>query len=173
MIKKFDISKGSIKYSCVNCDATKTENIVFEDGQIILADGDTDAKIINSTGEALVWMSGSDSVTVKLYDGEYTLHEEAAPSGYLVATDIKFTIENGVLKDMEKVDMTDDKIVVTIDKKVMSGDTATNPETDAVFKLTVINDTPSEDGEEVTPSALVGALNVFADKIINSFNRLS
>ncbi|MCQ2459769.1 MAG: hypothetical protein MJ081_05265, partial [Ruminococcus sp.] len=95
---------------------TETENIVFEVGQIILADGDTDAKIINSTGEALVWMSGSDSVTVKLYDGEYTLHEEAAPSGYLVATDIKFTIENGVLKDMEKVDMTDDKIVVTIDK---------------------------------------------------------
>ena len=51
-----------------------------------------------SDGESLVFVSGSSASTVSnLPDGTYILHEETAPTGYVVATDITFTIENGVV----------------------------------------------------------------------------
>ena len=39
-----------------------------------------------------------------LPDGTYTLHEVVAPDGYEVATDIIFTIENGVVTGEAVVD---------------------------------------------------------------------
>lgn len=43
----------------------------------------------------------------KLPIGEYTLHEEAAPEGYLVAEDVKFTVED--TGEIQKVVMKDKK----------------------------------------------------------------
>ncbi|MBO4389778.1 MAG: hypothetical protein J5825_02845, partial [Lachnospiraceae bacterium] len=46
----------------------------------------------------IVFESGKiPTVITGLPDGTYTLHENAAPSGYDVTTDIEFTIENGVV----------------------------------------------------------------------------
>jgi len=45
----------------------------------------------------IAWTSGKTPVVLAgLPDGQYIMHEEAAPSGYLVATDIRFIIEDGV-----------------------------------------------------------------------------
>lgn len=43
----------------------------------------------------------------KLPIGEYTLHEEAAPEGYLVAEDVRFTVED--TGEIQKVVMKDKK----------------------------------------------------------------
>ena len=58
-----------------------------------------------------------------LTDGTYKLHETAAPNGYEVATDIDFTISNGVLTGDEHVDgntvtMIDDMIVIDVDVEI-------------------------------------------------------
>ncbi|MDE5861937.1 MAG: choice-of-anchor A family protein, partial [Ruminococcus sp.] len=47
-----------------------------------------------------------------LLDGNYTLHEVSAPDGYQLAADVKFTIENGVIK-INKTAVEDNNIVVT------------------------------------------------------------
>ena len=51
-----------------------------------------------SGGNALTFISGTTASIVKnLPDGTYVLHEDAAPDGYEVATDITFTIKDGKL----------------------------------------------------------------------------
>jgi hypothetical protein len=54
--------------------------------------------VISDNGNELKWISGDEATNIKnLEDGVYTLHEEAAPSGYLVATDMIFEIRDGKL----------------------------------------------------------------------------
>ena len=68
-------------------------DIVFDVANVILG---TDAQLTSESGTRLTWISGTSSTFVRsLPNGTYTLHEEAAPNGYRVATDITFTIENG------------------------------------------------------------------------------
>ena len=51
--------------------------------------------------------------------GEYTLHEESAPDGYLVAEDVKFKVED--TGEIQKVSMKDDVTKVEISKTDISG----------------------------------------------------
>ena len=95
-------------------------DVVFDLDNITLG---TDAKLSSTeSGTSVTWVSGSTSTFVKgLADGTYTLHEEAAPAGYLVTTDIQFTIKDGVVtgdsenvdSDSSKVTMIDDMIITT------------------------------------------------------------
>ena len=91
--------------------------VTFEQDDIVLG---SDAEF-KSAGNSLTWVSGSEeSVIRNLPDGTYTLHEAAAPSGYYVATDIIFTIENGEVKgDINtvtdgSVTMVDDMILADV-----------------------------------------------------------
>ncbi|MBR2283558.1 MAG: DUF11 domain-containing protein, partial [Ruminococcus sp.] len=67
--------------------------------------------------------AGKSTVIEGLADGYYVLHEEAAPDGYAVATDIKFQIADGVVKLIEATtdgntfkDAADNKIIMTDEK---------------------------------------------------------
>ena len=52
-------------------------------------------KLINVNGEIVdEWTSdGTDHIVTELPAGDYTLKEIAAPDGYVIATDIKFTVD--------------------------------------------------------------------------------
>ena len=57
------------------------------------------AQNVQVTSSLISFTSGDAPATITgLPDGTYIMHEEAAPSGYVAATDIRFTIENGVVQ---------------------------------------------------------------------------
>ncbi|WP_035500589.1 SpaA isopeptide-forming pilin-related protein, partial [Gemella cuniculi] len=79
-------------------------------------------KILKSGAEVASWTSEAGKTKeLKLEAGEYTFHEEAAPQGYKVVTDIKFTVEeDGTVKVVEKsendkAEATGNKLTVTDD----------------------------------------------------------
>ncbi len=57
--------------------------------------GATLAILDANANEVVRWTSTSEAETVQLQPGRYTLHEIAAPSKYLQASDIPFTIKSG------------------------------------------------------------------------------
>ncbi len=64
-------------------------------------------ELLDSSGKVLeTWVSGTDPHLIeRLPAGEYVLHEETAPNGYLTAEDVKFTVlETG---EIQKVVMKD------------------------------------------------------------------
>gem|GEM_PF-1719718 len=86
-----------------------------------------------------------------LKDGKYSLEETAAPNGYSVVTKFNFTIDNGVVKDVDtvttgKVEKKNDgktievqdelESTVTIDKKALGAKEITADAGNAVFTLT-------------------------------------
>ena len=60
------------------------------------------------------WVSGEEPHELTLLPGSYTLHEEAAPDGYLVASDVEFEVVEGV--PVTKVEMVDDCTRVEAEK---------------------------------------------------------
>ena len=64
--------------------------------------------IFNKEGEAVEsWTSGSEPHYIEMLPiGEYTLHEETAPDGYLVAEDIRFEVRD--TGEIQKVAMKDE-----------------------------------------------------------------
>ena len=78
---------------------------------------DKDGKVIDE------WVSTEEAhyIEGKLKAGEtYTLHEETAPDGYVIASDIEFKVsEDG---SVDFVEMKDDTTKVTISKKAITGD---------------------------------------------------
>ena len=89
-------------------DASSLEELEGAEIRITCADINTDLTVASVAGGAqdvsitntlISFRSGnSPAVITDLPDGTYTMHEEAAPSGYEVATDITFVIENGVVQ---------------------------------------------------------------------------
>ena len=77
--------------------------VVFDITNVTLGEG---AKLVSTeNGNELTWISGTTPTLVNgLTDGTYVLHEVAAPNGYEVATDITFTIENGVVTGVTGVE---------------------------------------------------------------------
>ena len=77
--------------------------------------------ILNKDGEAVESWTSTDKphYMEMLPIGEYTLHEEMAPEGYLVAEDIKFTVED--TGEIQKVSMKDGMTRVEISKTDIAG----------------------------------------------------
>ena len=72
--------------------------------------------VITIYGEKLEWVSGETPKTIKgLPAGEYILRETAAPNGYTIAKDVKFTVTDE-LKAAETVVMENAPIEVNISK---------------------------------------------------------
>lgn len=96
--------------------------VMFEEGAVTLGEG---ASLINGVGSNIAWISGTTSTKVLLEDGEYTLHEIAAPTGYEIANDIEFKIENGKIvsivvngvsqdvTNISEIEMIDERIVIS------------------------------------------------------------
>lgn len=113
-------------------------SIEFKLDQFISGDG---AELISTEdGPKLTWLSGTSSSLIKdLTNGTYTLVEEAAPSGYMVTTEITFTVEEGTLSGgtevtSTSVTMTDDMIVSDIE--ISKEDIFSEEITGAVLTLT-------------------------------------
>ncbi|MGF0039939.1 VaFE repeat-containing surface-anchored protein [Peptoniphilaceae bacterium SGI.131] len=78
----------------------------------------------------VAWTSGTSEKIISLKPGEYILHEEAAPSGYKVVTDIEFKVdEKGQLSILNtnttgEAKLVEGKLVVTdrVYKENVSGD---------------------------------------------------
>lgn len=64
-------------------------------------------RVYDADGELVEeWVSGEEPHELTLLPGTYTLHEEAAPEGYLVASDVAFEVAEGV--PVTKVEMVDE-----------------------------------------------------------------
>lgn len=66
------------------------------------------------------WTSTNEAHKIKnLVEGKtYTLHEEYAPEGYVIATDVEFTVSKD--KETQKIEMIDK--IVEMSKKDIAGD---------------------------------------------------
>ena len=86
------------------------------------------AKDISKNGTTLEFTSGDTAAVIeKIPAGTYTMHEDTAPLGYTVATDITFTVNedgtvtvDGVTSDT--VTMTDKPVSVKLSKKTAGGE---------------------------------------------------
>ncbi|MGN0592089.1 MAG: SpaA isopeptide-forming pilin-related protein, partial [Ruminococcus sp.] len=117
--------------------------VTEEDGELVVTmkDGEVDTELIDS------WISTTTphEITTKLADGYYLLHEELAPDGYTVATDIYVSIKNnkvdaqykltdgklvkmepasGLKRDENKIIMTDELSEIVISKKELGANNA-------------------------------------------------
>lgn len=70
---------------------------------------------INITSESISFVSGTVPTTITgLLEGDYVLHEDAAPAGYLVAQDISFSIdEGGNVRLPDGGGVADNKLIMT------------------------------------------------------------
>ena len=109
---------------------------------------DKDGNVVETAyGEKLDWVSGTTSKVIKgLKPGTYTLHEEAAPTGYAYSADIEFTIPENMKStdELEKVVM-EDKV---LDLHVTKVDVATDEEL-AGAKLTLLKKNADDTEEEI------------------------
>jgi hypothetical protein len=75
----------------ITCDDDTTDLTVASVGGGAQNPSVTSSMISFTSGDA-------PAVITDLPDGTYTMHEEVAPNGYVVATDIRFTVSNGVVQ---------------------------------------------------------------------------
>ncbi len=92
-------------------------DIVFDLTNVKLGKGASGKNTGTST--EIVFVSGSEPTLIKnLPDGEYTLLETTPPAGYVVATEIKFTIKDGkitlISQGKEKLEDKDGKYTLTV-----------------------------------------------------------
>ena len=72
-------------------------------------------RVYDADGELVEeWVSGEEPHELTLLPGTYTLHEEMAPEGYLVADDVEFEVAEGV--PVTQVEMVDDVVRVEVEK---------------------------------------------------------
>ena len=109
--------------------------VTFEEGKVDVAD---DAKLVKGSGESLIWISGSAPTTVELTDGTYVLHEIAAPTGYEVATDITFVIDDGQVVSVDGVASSTEVIVMVDEASPVTTTTTTTTVTETTVTTTVI-----------------------------------
>jgi uncharacterized surface anchored protein len=101
-LSKTDVSGKEISGAQLTLTGTDADNkaISFTESNF-----DDTAISISTEGNTLSWTSDENGAkTIKdLPDGTYTMHEEVAPSGYKIATDITFTVENGKVTKVNDV----------------------------------------------------------------------
>jgi len=124
----------------VNMDGT-VKNVIMTDaaeGQIVISKQSINGteelagatlKITNSKGQTIkTWVSKETAEIVQLDAGEYTLTEETAPNGYVVAESIQFTVDKNGKVTVNGTDaggiiiMKDDTTKVSISKTDITGD---------------------------------------------------
>ena len=129
--------------------------VVFDLSNVTLG---TEAELISTENtKELTWISGTSSTLVgKLTDGTYVLHEVAAPSGFEVATDITFTIENGVVTGVIGVE-TDSNTVTMIDDMVVTTTTTTTTTTDTTTTTTTTTTATTTKAAATTATASTNA----------------
>lgn len=96
-----DDSKGALPY-----DTYEAEELPCgaNGGKQLL--GPIEVRVYDADGELVEeWVSGEEPHELTLLPGTYTFHEEAAPEGYLVASDVAFEVAEGVpVTQVEMVD---------------------------------------------------------------------
>jgi hypothetical protein len=96
VIEKLDVGGSEIQGATLTLTGKDPNGnvIVFEKGQIRPG---MNGEVIQGSGNSLIWISGTTSTLVmNLKDGTYVLHEELAPKGYKVASDVAFRVRDGV-----------------------------------------------------------------------------
>ena len=154
-IRKQDVHSKEVKGAELTLTGTDSEGnaIQFPENSVVPGEG---AELVKGTGEQLVWISGDQPTDIKdLPDGIYTLHEEAAPNGYKVATDITFVIEGGKLVKIGEEEVHADAEIVMIDEAEEATTTTTwmtgeygeddSRTTTAVTETTPVSETNDED----------------------------
>ena len=117
-INKADQFGAEVKGATLTLTGTdKNGNAVeFPAGSVELGEG---ATLESGSGTTLKWVSGDESTNIKnLVDGSYTLHEDAAPNGYLVSTDMTFEISGGKVVKINGEDVTEGNTVTMIDERL-------------------------------------------------------
>lgn len=105
-----DDSKGALPY-----DTYELEELPcgVNEGKKLL--GPIEVRVYDADGELVEeWVSGEEPHELTLLPGTYTLHEELAPEGYLVASDVRFEVVEGV--PVTRVEMVDDCTRVDAEK---------------------------------------------------------
>lgn len=105
-----DDSKGALPY-----DTYEVEELpcAANEGKKLL--GPIEVRVYDADGELVEeWVSGEEPHELTLLPGTYTLHEELAPEGYLVASDVRFEVVEGV--PVTRVEMVDDCTRVDAEK---------------------------------------------------------
>lgn len=96
-VQKVEMKDDHTKVSISKTDITTGEEIDGAKLQII----DKEGNVVEE------WVSGEEHLIEYLPVGEYTLHEEAAPEGYVIANDVKFVVEE--TGEIQKVEMQDER----------------------------------------------------------------
>ncbi|MBQ1339538.1 MAG: NPXTG-anchored protein, partial [Ruminococcus sp.] len=116
-----------------------------------------------STDSMLVWKSGETPTTIMgISDGTYVLKETAAPDGYLVATDITFVVENGIVTESSST-ITSQNVITMTDEAIDTTETSettstTTTETTTETTSTTAPSTASSSDSPRTGSTGVGAV---------------
>ncbi|MBQ8514523.1 MAG: hypothetical protein IJ496_03920, partial [Ruminococcus sp.] len=122
-VKMADAPKGSVIISKVAvfeaAGVKETRNVLGAQLQIL----DENGAVVTMDETKCEWTTDGTDKSFKLDAGTYTLHEEAAPSGYLVTSDITFNVEedgsvtvDGETQKNNTIVMTDDYTKVYISK---------------------------------------------------------
>ena len=115
-IQKVEMQDDYTKVSISKTDITDGKEVQGAKLQIF----DKDGKVVEE------WTSGEEHLIEYLPTGEYTLHEEAAVDGYVVANDVAFTVkETG---EIQKVEMKDERVMGVLKIHKTDGETGDNLE---------------------------------------------
>ena len=162
-ISKQDVHSKEIKGATLTLSGKDSEgnSLTFPADSIETGEG---ATLVNGSGDTLVWISGNQPTQIRnLDDGTYTLHEEVAPNGYKVATDITFVIEGSKLVKIGEEEVHADAQIVMIDEAEEATTTTTwitgelgeedTRTTTVVTETTPVSETDDEDERTRTTEA--------------------
>lgn len=143
-VKSEELPGAVLKLTGVDAD---NKAIVFDLSDVELGDG-ADMEKKTGTATEIVFTSGTTPTFVKnLPDGSYTLEETNAPEGYLVATEITFTVKDGkiTITSSDSTVLSQDggnyKITVVDEAKPITG----KAEASIQIEKKVINETEGSD----------------------------
>ena len=113
---KVVMENAPTEVSISKTDLTGKEELPGAKLQVLKQEGDKLTVVETIYGEKLEWISGEKPKEIKgIPAGDYILRETAAPNGYTVAEDVKFTLTDD-LKAVNKVTMNDAPTEVSIRK---------------------------------------------------------
>ena len=165
-LSKKDVSGKEISGAQLTLTGTDVDNkaISFTESNF-----DDTAISISTEGTALNWISDENGAkTIKdLPDGTYTMHEEVAPTGYVLATDITFTVKEGKVKSINGVEVTNDSNLIAM---VDEAEPVVTPALTTVqlSKKNVSGEEISGAELTLTGTAKAGGAVVFTDKNIGT-----